>query len=110
MLRFMCRTLVANDDPVVDPLDPPARNGIECRRSNRFAGAQAEAGVMPGATDGVANDETIGERPFVMGAVGADGKDVVPGLDDEHFLFTDSPANHAVGTEFSSGDSLCEIS
>src|SRR5262249_56576361 len=44
----------------------PARHGAQRRRAERLAGAQAEAGMVPGATHGVADHEAFGERPAAM--------------------------------------------
>jgi hypothetical protein len=52
--------LFAHHDPVVLPFDAPARNRIEGRWTHRFPGAQAETGMMPGATHGAVNDDAVG--------------------------------------------------
>src|SRR5687768_9525189 len=42
--------LAGHEDRLVAPVDRPARNRIERRCTNRFAGAQAKARVVPGTT------------------------------------------------------------
>src|SRR5262249_2452383 len=71
---FGVRQFFANDDLPVFLLHPPARHRIECGRPEPLACAQAETGVMPGTSHGVADDEAIDEWSFVVGAVGADGE------------------------------------
>jgi hypothetical protein len=41
-------------------LDAPARDGIESRRTESLARAEAEACVMPGAADSFTDNETLG--------------------------------------------------
>src|SRR5215218_5879848 len=56
-------------DELAAAFDAPAGQRIESGRGERLAGAQAEAGVMPGAPHGLADHDTVGERRAVMGAL-----------------------------------------
>ena len=53
-------TLFAHEDRAVALLDTPARDRVERRRAQRLAGAQAEAGVVPRAAHGVADEQPFG--------------------------------------------------
>src|ERR1019366_2599914 len=68
----------------VSPLHPPAGNGVERGSPKRFAGAQGETGVVPRAANRLANNETVGERPAIMGAYGADRKDILAPAGEQH--------------------------
>lgn len=58
-----------------------------------MAGAQAEAGVMPGAAHGVFDNEAFAQRSAVMGAGGADGEEFFAASGQKHRLVADM-ANH----------------
>ena len=58
-------------------LDVVAGEGVQRRRAQRRAGAQIEAGVVPGAADGVAVERALGQRAAVVGAGRADGEDLL---------------------------------
>ena len=75
----------------------PTRNRIQRRRSNRLPGAKTETGVVPGASDGIADDQTLGERSVVMRAVRPDRKDLRLTLDDQHLLVAHLALQGAVG-------------
>ena len=82
----------------VADLDAPAGQGIARRRPKDFAAAQAEAGMMPRATDGLTDHQPFGKRPSVMGTFGADGENLVAAPSEEHRSITDVAAQHrAVG-------------
>ena len=46
--------LLADEDRVAVALHPPDRDRVEGRGAERLAGPEAEAGMVPGAADGVA--------------------------------------------------------
>src|SRR5690606_23010596 len=79
------------------PLDRPAGNVLQRRRTQRFAGAQAEARVMPRAADGIADDEPLAERAAVMRALRADRADLVTDAYDEHALAFDAADDLTAG-------------
>ena len=66
--------LVPDEYPIALALDAPAGNRIERGCAQRLARAQAEARVMQRTPDGVADDESFGERPAVVRAVCPDRK------------------------------------
>jgi hypothetical protein len=70
-------TLFADNDFAISPLDRITGDVVECRRSNRCSRAQVEAGVVPWAADGRANNQPFCERPTVMRAVSGDCEDIV---------------------------------
>src|SRR5574341_1293991 len=76
-LRARRRLLIAHEDLVALALDAPARERIEGGRPHRLARAQAEAGMVPGAADGVADHEALGERAVIVGAERADGEQLL---------------------------------
>jgi hypothetical protein len=58
--RLAWRQLFAHEQLAVTSFDAPTRHRIEGRRFDRFASAQAEACVMPRASDCVADDQSLG--------------------------------------------------
>ena len=60
------RDLFAHAGLSVALVHAPARHRIERRRSDRLAGAQAEAGMVPRAAHGVVDRQSLGERPAVV--------------------------------------------
>ena len=75
-------------------LDLPARYWAKRRRPEGLSCAQIETSVMPGATQRVANQKTLGERPLIMGTLSTDCEHLlvathqqdlfVAGMTDEH--------------------------
>ena len=53
--------------------------------------------MVPGASDGIANDETLGERSVVMRAVRPDRKDLRLTLDEHHLLVPHASRQDGVG-------------
>ena len=74
----------------------PARQRIQRRRAQRLAGAQAEAGVVPGAAHGVADHQPFGERAAVVGAGRLDREDLAAGLHQQHVFLADMAEQFAV--------------
>ena len=93
-------------------------SGSKAGARERLAGAQAEAGVMPGAPHGIADDDPVGERRAVMGALCADREHVVALPDEEDRLVADMPfkegavaqsgERNALGKVRPSGPSACD--
>ena len=52
--------------------------------------------MVPGASDSIADDQTLGERSVVMRAVRTDRKDLRLTLDDQHLLIADVSLQDAV--------------
>src|SRR5262249_58387313 len=67
----------AQETRAIALLAAPARHGVEGGRGDRLTGPQAEAGVVPRASHGVADDQSFGERAAVMRACRADREQFV---------------------------------
>src|SRR5690606_13525575 len=65
--------LLAHADAVAAFDDAVAGNGLE-RRRRRLTGTELETRVMPGTADGAVSDDAFTERPTVVGAHAAHGK------------------------------------
>lgn len=61
----------------------------------RFSGLEAETGVMPGTPHGVSDHQPVRERTAVMGTGGADRKEVIAALHQQHDLFSNVARQHA---------------
>jgi hypothetical protein len=48
-----------------------------------LAGSQIEAGMMPGAADGIANHKPVPQRAVVMSALRPDREDFLPAADEQ---------------------------
>src|SRR6185312_1225376 len=66
--------------------------------------AQAEAGVMPGTAHGVANAQSLAERPAVVGARGADGVNLTAGARQQDAFAIDLADKHGIARELSLGN------
>jgi len=62
--------------PTLLDRDSEGGNGVESRGSQRLARPHIEAGVMPGTAYRGADDQTLAQRPRVMGARRADRRDL----------------------------------
>jgi hypothetical protein len=71
-LRSWPFPLFAHGDFSVALLDIPAGNWVKRGRAEGFSIAQVEAGVMPGATHCVSNQETFSQGALVMCTKGTD--------------------------------------
>jgi hypothetical protein len=60
-----------------------------------FSGLEAETSVMPGTPHGVSDHQPIRERTAVMGAGGADRKEIIAALHKQHGLFANVARQHA---------------
>jgi hypothetical protein len=59
---------------------------VECRRARRRTGGQLEAGVVPGAADGVRHQHSVLERGTIVGALPRHGEPVRFDVDEEYRL------------------------
>src|SRR3982750_3975605 len=59
---------------------------IESRGTRCRSVMQREAGVVPGAADGLAEDDTLIQRRAVVGALGADREPVGLDVNEKHWL------------------------
>src|SRR5882724_11935694 len=94
----LCRVrrgdLLANEDFVAHPLDPPASDRIQRGCAQRLATAQAEAGVMPWTTQRIAGHQAFREGPVVMRAIGAYREEFVAAPRQDHVFVVDTPDEH----------------
>src|SRR4029077_7370001 len=106
----LCRFELFTDiDFSVLLLDPPARDWVQRRGAQRLSGAQAEAGVVPRATDGIRHQHPLGERAVVMGALRADREQRSPGAREHYGLARDVPQDHAALAKISERDPLGKV-
>src|SRR5262249_33891760 len=78
--------LARDENLLIAPFHGPARDGRQRWCANRFARAQAEAGVVPRTANFVAVDESLGERAAVVRASRADREELVAAANEEHGL------------------------
>ena len=101
--------LLANENPAVALLDPPAVDWVEGRRAQGLACPKVEAGVVPGAAHHFVDDEPLGEGRMIVGASSADREDVGAPAHDQHRLVADMAEALAAVIEFGERNSLREI-
>jgi hypothetical protein len=87
--------LLSNEDFPILPLDGPERDRAESGRPQGLACAQAEAGVVPGASHGIADQQPLGEWTAVMRADGVDREDLVVPPGQQHTLLAHISREHA---------------
>ena len=87
--------LFADIDFSVLLFDPPAPDRVQRRGAQCLSGAQAKAGVVPGASDGIRHQHPLGERTVIMGALGTDREERSTGSRQQHGLARGLPQNHA---------------
>jgi len=76
----------------------PARQRLECRRCQRFARAQAEAGMMPWAAHGVVDHQSLVKRSAQMATGVANSEDVVAEPREKRLCTADMASLHpAIG-------------
>ena len=75
-----------HDDLIGSPLHQESRDWRERRCTQRFTGAQAEAGMVPGTTDRLLVDGAFGQRAAVVAARRANGDIVLAESCKEHWL------------------------
>ena len=93
---FGCVAFLAHEDAAVALLDLPALDRTQGRRAQGLAGAQIEAGVMPGAAHCLADHEAVGERPVVVAAMSADGEHIGAAAHQQNLLVADMPGETAI--------------
>src|SRR6185437_11785797 len=107
--RFLCRVpLTANKEPVALALDLPDRERGQRGGTYRFAAPQREAGMVPGAANGVIDDQPLRERSMIVAAECIDGENLGAKLDQEHLLVADMTEQLAI-CEISQRHALREI-
>ena len=101
--------LFADIDFSVLLFDPPARDRVQRRRAQCLSGAEAETGVVPGATDGIRYQHPVGERTVVMGALRADREERSTASCQHHRLPCDLPQDHPAFGEILERDSAGKV-
>jgi hypothetical protein len=107
--KLACGKLAGDEEHPVALLDSPASDGVERRSAQRLAGAEAEAGVMPGAAHRVADAQPLPEWAAVMGTGGPDGEDVVAVSGDEHRLSLYVAREHSPVGKLGQRDAATEV-
>ena len=87
--------LVSHEDLVAGAFHAPARDGVEGGCAQRLAGFEAETGVVPGASNGVAHDDALSERTVVVRAMRTHGEESIAGASQENLILADAPDDHA---------------
>ena len=101
--------LLAHRDLPVALLDVPARYWAKRRRPEGLSGAQIETGVVPGATHRVANQETLGERALIMGALGTDCEHLAAAAHQQNLLVAGMTDEHSAIGELIESDALGKV-
>ena len=86
-----------------------ASTGLSAGARRASPGAQAEAGVVPGTPNGVADDEALGERPAVVAARRPDGEGLAPAPDEEDGLALDVPETRLSVLEIVEGQARGQV-
>ncbi|EPE94178.1 hypothetical protein RGCCGE502_30802 (plasmid) [Rhizobium grahamii CCGE 502] len=76
--------LLANKYPRVAVLDRPTSEWRQSRRAQSLSGVQIKAGMMPRTANGISGDETVQERPTIVGGVGSNRKNLCPAAHQKH--------------------------
>ena len=108
-LRDWLLPLFAHRDLPVALLDVPACYWAERRRPERLSRAQIETGVVPGATHRVANHETLGERPLIMGTLGTDCEHLPAAAHQQNLLVAGMTEEHSAIGELIESDALGKV-
>ena len=108
-LRLRSREPLADERLVAYPLDAPACDGIERRRTQRLAGAKGKARVMPWTADRVTDDQAVGERSVIMRAGRADCVKSVAASNQNGVFRIDASADEAAIRKFVQRNPASEI-
>ena len=108
-LRFWPFALAAHRDHPIALLDVPARYRAKRRRLEGFSRAQIETGVVPGATHRVANQETLGKRPLIMGTLGTDCEHLSAAAHQQNLLVAGMTDEHSAIGELIESDALGKV-
>jgi hypothetical protein len=77
-------SFLSNPDSITSPLNTPTCERIERWRAEWFAGAQAEARVMPGASNAILDEQTFREWTAVVRTRCTDREDLVASSREKH--------------------------
>ena len=90
-------------------LDLPTRDRVECRSPQRLSCAQAEAGVVPWAADGIRDEYTLSKRTVVMGTLRPDREQLPTAARNQHCFAAGLSQDHAALGEICYRDPLAEV-
>ena len=96
-------------DAPVPLLDAPAGDRVERRSAQGLAGAQAEARVMPGTTNRIADQQPVRERGAVVRAEGTDREQFLPAPRENHRLAAHVPGEHPAVADVRDWDARGEV-
>jgi hypothetical protein len=94
---------------IADSLYAPTLNRIERWGTHRLAGGQAEAGVVPWAPDGVADDKPVDQRAMIVRAVWTNGKHRIARSNEQHLFLIDPPKDLPAVRKIPDRESASEI-
>ena len=89
MLLLRLSALLADKDLAVALFDAPRVDWTERRGAQGFAGAKIEAGVMPGTSHRIVDNEALRERTIVVGALSADRENVSAAAHEQNRVLSD---------------------
>jgi hypothetical protein len=76
MLLLRLRALLADKDLAIALFDAPRVDWTERRGAQGFASAKIKAGVVPGTSHRIVDNEALRERTIVVSALSADRENV----------------------------------
>ena len=103
MLPLRLRALFADKDFAIALFDAPCVDWTERRGAQGFAGAKIEAGVMPGTSHRIVDNEALRERTIVVGALSADGENVSAAAHEQNRVLSDMADELAAVRQFGAG-------
>jgi hypothetical protein len=106
--RLRHLTFSPDEDAAALLFDLPDRERAQRRRACRLPSAQIEAGMMPGTTDAVSDDEPLGQGTVIMAAMRIDRKHLGSDSHQQDVLVADMPQQGLAG-EITRRDALGEI-
>ena len=103
------RTLGTDEDAAGPPLDVPARQVIQGRRSQRLARPQAETGMVPGAPHGIADQQPLDQGAAVVAARRADREPFLALSDQQDCLVARVTHDHTAVRDVALRNALGEV-
>ena len=108
-LLFCARELFANIHAAVPLLDAPAGDRVQRRGAQGPAGTQAKTGMMPRATNRVADQQPVGQRGAIVRANSTDREQFVTAPRKQHRFAVCVPKQHSAVGNFRERDALDEV-
>jgi hypothetical protein len=109
MLPLWLRALFADKDFAIALFDAPCVDWTERRGAQGFAGAKIKAGVMPGTSHRIVDNEALRERTIVMGALSADGEQASAAAHKQNRVLSDMAEQLGSVRQFARGNSQRQI-